>query len=304
MEAFDADSTDPDARLAHAAASGVQAWFMALLGRYEEGVRQAEEALATLAELPDLTAYVMGAQFQCIGLMYLGRTRELHDVSLAAIRRAEEAGDEWLAVENKTYLAASEIYMGHLEEATRLSAESEVILRARGAYRRLSMNLVAKAILANREGRHAAAIEILNDVVASAGEIGFRRMTQMGLERLGEAYLGTGDLEAADNAYLNSLAMSEEMGLAIEIAGQLVRIARVRARMVRPEEVVAILASVLADPISRHMTIYEDTTVEDMATELLDENGWSPRPAHLCRRSRPGTAQPLEVTAKELLAGK
>ncbi|MGA7226968.1 MAG: AAA family ATPase, partial [Acidimicrobiia bacterium] len=241
LEAFDPADSDQSVQIARAASSGVQAWFVTLLGRPEEGMSQAAEAVSILSGLPDLMAYVMAVQYQCVGLMYLGKTEELHEVSSAAVRRATEEGDEWLAAENKTYLAGAEIYMGHIDEAKRIIAEGEAVLRARGEYRKLSMNLVTKAAIFNREKRPRDAIEILKDVVASSKEIGFRRMTQMGLRQLVDAYFAIDEMEAAEAADLESLAMSEEMGMVMEMAGMVATIASIRTRMGKLEEAVELL---------------------------------------------------------------
>ncbi|MGA7280671.1 MAG: hypothetical protein WBZ40_02705, partial [Acidimicrobiia bacterium] len=171
----------------------------------------------------------------------------------------------------------------------------------------LSMNLVTKAAIFNREKRPRDAIEILKDVVASSKEIGFRRMTQMGLRQLGDAYFAIDEMEAAEAADLESLAMSEEMGMVMEMAGMVATIASIRTRMGKLEEAVELLASVLTDEWSQraliYSEIYSDDSIEQMArgflTELSDQLD---EPTFEAARAR-GAARSLEVTVKELLNG-
>lgn len=303
VDALDADSPDEAVRITRAASSGVVAWFTSILGRPLDALPQAAEAVSILSELPDLVAYVMSVQYECIALMYTGQSEALHDVSAEAVQRAEAAGDEWLAAENKTYLAGSHIFMGDLETAARLIAEGERVLVARGEYRKLSMNLATKAVLANRDQRPSEAIEILEELVVNARQIGFRRMIQIGLQQLGEAHLTIGDLEEAKEAFTESLAMSEETGMAMEMAGMVAALARVRSRMGRSEEAVAMLASVIADPTSGRTMIYDTDSMSDIATELLAElEAEMDADTYTAAYAR-GSAQPLETTVKELLTG-
>jgi predicted ATPase/class 3 adenylate cyclase len=303
VDALDPESPDDAVRITRAASNGVVAWFTSILGRPQEVLTRAAEAVAILSELPDLTAYVMAVQFQCIALGYTGQNEAMHEVSAEAVRRAEEAGDEWLAAENKTYLAGSNILLGNLETAGRLIAEGERVLVARGEYRKLSMNLVTKAMIAAKSQRPAEAIEILEEVVVNAREIGFRRMIQIGLRQLGDAYLAIGDLEQAEKAFVESLAMSEETGMAVEMAGMVSAIARVRSRIGRSEDAVAMLASVIADPTSGRTMIYDTDSMRDIATRLLAElEAGMDADTYTAAYTR-GSARPLETTVKELLAG-
>ncbi|MGB8361441.1 MAG: NB-ARC domain-containing protein, partial [Acidimicrobiia bacterium] len=303
VDALDPDSPDDAVRITRAASSGVVAWFTSILGRPQEVLAQAAEAVAILSDLPDLTAYVMAVQYQCIALGYTGQNEALHEVSAEAVRRAEEAGDEWLAAENKTYLAGSSILLGDLETAERLIAEGERVLVARGEYRKLSMNLVTKAMISAKSQRPAEAIEILEEVVINAREIGFRRMIQIGLKQLGEAYLTIGHLEQAEKAFVGSLAMSEETGMAVEIAAMVVAIAQVRARMGKSEQAVMLMASVIADPSSGRTMVYESDSLGAIATGLLGElEAEMDADTYAAARAR-GSARPLETTVKELLAG-
>lgn len=302
VAAFDEGDSSPDVQIVRATSSSIQGWFTSLLGRPEEGFPQAAQAAEILAGLPDLIAYVMAVQYECVGLMYLGRNEELRSVSAEAVRRAKEAGNAWLAAVVQSYLAGAEIFLGNLESGVQIIEEGETVLKALGEHRKLSMFQVTKSFLAIRQARIDDAIETLESVLENAREIGFRRMTQMALQQLGEAHLAGGELEAAERAFVQSLAMSEETGLALEIAGAVTTVARVRARMGRREEAVALLASVLADPINRQTMIYDNDTVADLANQLLAEIGNEMEPETFSAARARGAAIPLDVTAKQLLS--
>jgi len=146
------------------------------------------------------------------------------------------------------------------------------------------------------------AARLLESVVRESKRIGYRRAAQAALQQLGEARHDAGQLAAADDAYVESLGMSEEMGSVTEMAEMLVRIAGLRAKMGDVNEAVSILASVLADPVSSQTTMLSTASINQMATELLAEIGVDLEDGRFATADGTGNPPSIAVTAKELLS--
>ncbi len=302
LNALEADSGDAATEIARAAAGGMQAWFMALLGQPEAAADQAAEAAARLATLPDMSAHLMTIQSQCGALNYLSRWEEARAASTEGARIADEAGNEWWTAQMSAWRVLAELRLGNVETATRLLDEGLVVFSRLGDHRARSWSLLAKAMVTSMQGRSHEAIDLFKSVVESAKEIGYRRVIQTALQYLGEAHVGAGELEAAEAAFLEALAISEQMGSVLEMAGTLSSVAQVRMEMGEKENAVAILASVLADPVSGRSTRLENVPVSEMATELLAELDQELDAETYAAAYARGGAKSLEVAVKELLA--
>lgn len=302
LDALEADTGDEETEIARAAASGLQAWFVALLGQQQAAADQADEAAARLAEFPDMPALLMAMQSQCGAANYLSRWEEVRAVSIEGARIASEAGEEWWAVQLSAWRALAEVRLGDLETGMRITDEGLAVLTRLGDQRVRLWNLLAKAIFVSMQGRSDEAIGLLEGLFDSASEFGYRRVTQTALQFLGEVQIGAGELDAARETLLKTLAISEQMGSVVEMAGTLTSIARVSAEQGEREVAVAMVASVLSDPVSDRSNRFDDAPVGDAAAELLavlkkelDEETYTA--AYLS-----GSARSLEVSVKELLA--
>jgi hypothetical protein len=116
--------------------------------------------------------------------------------------------------------------------------------------------------------------------------------------------LAVGELDAAEATFVDGLSMAIEMGSAVETAGVLTRIARVRTLTEQPTEAVSLLASVLSDPASSRSMIAESVLTSELATELLNELEASLEPEIYAAAYETGRVKPLDVAAKEVLANE
>jgi predicted ATPase/class 3 adenylate cyclase len=302
LDALDARSGDEATEIARASAAAGQAWFWAHLGKHEVAADQAADAVAQLSVLPDRSAHLLTINSEIACLTYLNRLEEAREAGANAVRFADELGDDEKSALLKAWLGLSELQLGNIDTAARVYDESERVLSGGREYWARSWNAVGMAVIASMQDRPHDGIDILKRLVSRAKEIGYRRAIQTGLQILGEAQLSVDDFDAADASFLESLAMSEEMGQTVEKVGLLTRVAQVRAKVGKTEEAVTILASVLGDPISDQSLLIDNISITEMTTTLLKilekELGQEGYAAAYAR----GNTRTVEVTAKELLA--
>ncbi len=302
LDALEPHSGDETTEIARAAAAALQAWFWAHLGQPEMGVDQATDAVAKLATLPDRSAHVYAITCQIACLTYLNRFEEAREVGTEGVRISEALGNEQLPALLKAWLGLSELQLGNIDTATTVYDESERVLSQLEEYWARAWNALGMAVIASMQSRPHDGIEILKRLVTRVKEIGYRRATQTGLQYLGDAQLSVEDFDAADASFVESLAMSEEMGQVVEKLGLLARVAQVRAKVGKIDEAVAILASVLGDPISSQSMLVDNISITEMTTTLLADLEQELDPDDYSAAYTRGNARTVEDTAKELLA--
>ena len=133
-------------------------------------------------------------------------------------------------------------------------------------------------------------------LIWSSGEIQClsvnRESLQLSLTGLGVANLEIGDFDAAEAALLADLAVAERMGLVREVLQVLIQLARVRSATGRTGEAVELLAAVIAEPMSSNQTVWESSSLKEIATETVAELESALDPAEFSSRSEAGTATP------------
>ena len=204
----------------------------------------------------------------------------------------------------RNYPPAVEIQLGNIEAATRLLEEGNAVLSRLGDHFMRTWNLELQAMIATMQDRLHDAVELHRRAIELARDLGYPRAMQIGSQGLGEAHAAAGELDAADEAFLESLALSEQMGLAREMAGMMAKIAGVRAEMGKAEDAVEILASVLADPSSGQQLVTESAPISQMAEEALSKLKEELHPDAYAAAYARGSARSIEVGAKELLTGR
>ena len=148
------------------------------------------------------------------------------------------------------------------------------------------------------------AVELHRRAIELARDLGYPRAMQIGSQGLGEAHAAAGELDAADEAFLDALALSEHMGLVREMAGMMTKVAGVRAEMGKKEDAVEILACVLADPASDQQLGTESVPISQMAEETLSKLEEELDPEVRAAAYARGSATRIEVAAKGLLTGR
>jgi len=302
LDAFDVDSEDESTRIARASAAAYWAWFTALTGQPAVAVDRAREAVSVLATLPDRRAHVLAIECMCSGLMYLNALEEMRTVTTEGASIAEGLGDDWLFAEMDIWLAFAELPLGEIESATARLGRADEVLSRRDDLRGRAWNDIGLAMTASAQGRPVDAIALLEKVVEYTKRIGYRRAIQGSLRQLGDERMLTGEFESAGLAFVESLAMSEQMGSIPETADMLVRVAQARSEMGRKDEAVTILAGVVADPASDQSSFVSTVSIRQTATELLEELREDLDTEDYEELYAAGSATGIAITTKALLA--
>ena len=296
------NSDDEATVIAREAAAGALGKFLAYLGQPQEGAALSGQAAARLSHTADRYAELMALEARCDGLAYLGDWAEIREVSAEAIGIADEHDCKWWRAGMSNWLGIAEAQLGNVPAAITAVQDGHERLARLGDDFFMAWNVMVKATMeAMGDQLEEAATSNAKLVELSRG-LGFQRTLQFGLQGLGDVRAAAGDLSEAQEAFLESLASSEEMGAVVEIAGMMTRIANVRVEMGLAEEAVEILTCVLADPVSGQKMINEAETIGELVTKSLEplENAIGTQ-IYAAAAAR-GASKNLEVGARELLA--
>jgi len=299
LDAFEERSEDEATLVARALSSAVQAWFLSLLGRQVEGTAAAAAATDTLRTYTDSEALWLALMCHAIGLAYLGEDWvAVADEGIALGETLE--GPFWAAV-YKQWRGGAATVTGDFDTGKRVLLEAFEVFQKLDERYYLMANLQHQAQIAIPEGRIDDAIDLLSRSVEKGRQIGGVRILQMSLTALGDANVAAGNLEAAETAFIEGLATSEQMGLVREMLGLILKIANIRAARGQKREAVELLATVLAEPMSAQQLLWGKATVTELAAEALaglekeiDLDEYSV--AHAS-----GTSRPYDVAVKQLL---
>ncbi|MEX0797756.1 MAG: adenylate/guanylate cyclase domain-containing protein [Acidimicrobiia bacterium] len=303
LEVFPEGSDDRETVKAWAGSAAAHGWFLSHLGQAALGAELAERAVAALRPLDDLQLLLLANECQCAALTYLSRWEDLQHVGMEGAEIALAAGDQVASADPLVWSAFGDLRVAPTAVAIAKLEEGDRILAAAGERRARTWTLFGLALIDGMEGRHADAIVRLKEVVELAEDIGYRRGIQAGLQYLGEALVSAGDPGASESAFLRSLAMSEDMGQSIEMAGTLSRLASAYSQTGQEEKAVEVLASVVADPSTGTSLLAEESTVADAAQQLLDQLRDSMESDSFDAAWARGSALSVQVTAKQLLIG-
>jgi tetratricopeptide (TPR) repeat protein len=247
----------------------------------------------------DDEALWIGLQCLSLSLAYAGDDwSEVAEEGLALGERMD--GPFWKAA-MKNWRAGAASNAGELDLGGRLLTEGREVLEQLDEHWYLGANLGHHGTIAARQGDFEEALELNKRSVERSREIGHLRSLQLSLTGLGVANLEIGDFDAAEAALLEDLAVAERMGLVREVLQVLIQLARVRSATGRPGEAVELLAAVIAEPMSSNQTVWETSSLKEIATEAVTELESSLDVDEFSSRNEAGTAKPYQVAVKELL---
>ncbi|MFV1962084.1 MAG: adenylate/guanylate cyclase domain-containing protein [Acidimicrobiia bacterium] len=301
-EALDALGEHPDdetAQVLRSLSYGTKGYYLALLGQPEG--EQTADAIDILRTAGDPIAVWVGLQNLAINLSYLGRIDEMITTADEMISTGESLDDPFWAAGGKNWRSLPALLQEDLDTPKQILPEAMKVFEDIDEYYFMTWNLYLQAMIASIEQRPHDAIELYTRQVSRSREIGYRRGTMVGLEGLGQANIAAEQLDAAERAFIESLAAAEETGMVPDMLGMITKVGNVRGLMGSRAEAVELLATVLAEPMSARGTMSDTITIEEMATGFLDGLREDLDPEEFSDAQARGTSKPYDVAAKELL---
>jgi tetratricopeptide (TPR) repeat protein len=301
-KSLDEDSSDLGTLITRALASGVRSYFQALLGQADVAAEKAAEAVDMLRATNDHEAFFIAAVSQMIALIYLGRFTELIRETDAAVAVANDDNDPFWTAYVIAGSAFATLALGDIDQAKKILDAVREVLEPLGERQIMSWNYGNRARIAMLEGRPHDAVELFSRAVELSSELSYMRGMHANLAGLGDANLATGDLVAAELAFIKSLSAAEQMSMVRERLGMISRIARVRALTGRPAEAVELNATVIANPGSSQRFLGDAATIRENASSALADLQEQLDPDEYAAAYARGKESSFDVVAKKLIS--
>ena len=254
VEALEEVKGDEAAETMHALALAYQAKLMTNLGHPSVAGPLAAKATERLKNSSDSLAYLMAIEVLCENKMYAGDLDGVLELSLEAIRLADDEGIEVFSAGMRTYEAFVHMQRGDIETAVRRLEEGDEVLARDNEHLMRTRNFEARALIAMMEGRLQDAVALRDRQIELARHVGYVRAVALSYQGLASAHHAAGELHDAKDAYFESLTIFEQMGNVTDMASILVHLARVNVEAGDLEPAAELLSCVLNDSRKRAAT--------------------------------------------------
>jgi tetratricopeptide (TPR) repeat protein len=298
-KAFAVESGSTEEQVVGAMSTAFACYFRALLGQPD--VEAVVAATDSLRDSGDTLGFWTSMQAVAITMAHSGRPEDMVEATDEMIAVGETLDDPFWAAAGKNWRSLAAMLSEDIETARRLLPQAMKVYEVRGEYYYMTWNLWLRAWIATADARPDDAIALLARQVESCRHIGYRRGLMVGLEGLAQAQEAAGNLEAAESAYIESIATAEATGIVSGVLTMMAKTARVQALMGRPTEAIAHLASVIAEPMSANQAMADISSAREIATEILEEIKPNVDGPEYQSAYKSGVAVPYEVAAKQLI---
>jgi predicted ATPase/class 3 adenylate cyclase len=300
-ESLRASDGDEESEVICAQLLAIRGSFTTFLGLPQRGRKMAQEALATLRGFNRRRESVIALFGLEVSNLFLTSDIELGQSAQEMLEIGREPGDSWWETLGLTLLGSANMWAG-LFEAARPYAE-----RAARGWERIGDPWGAiwpgtvLAGLAVIDGDLVTAKERYLFVLEKAQSVNFRRGLQYTYVHLGNVSFAAKAYEEAEEYYLQSLAISDEIGQTREMLATCYDVAKVRAVTGRTGEAIRLLATVLNHPAREQRGQFRPLTIREDAERLRTEMEGTVEPEVFAAAWRQGEAAELDAVVAELL---
>ena len=165
----------------------------------------------------------------------------------------------------------------------------------------MTWNLRIQVLMATGEGRPDDAVDLFARQVERAEAIGYRRGKVVALEGLGDAKVVAGRLPEAHSAFIEGIAVAEQMGMVRDLLGMMSKVGVTKASMGDDVDAVELLATVISESISAQSLFTSNAPIREMADAALADLENKLGPDVYAAAVARGAARPYDVAAKELM---
>lgn len=300
------EDSDAAAEVVRAYVLAVHGATMALVGQADAALETSASAVEGMRTSGDSKDLFFTLQLQTQTLVYLGHFDEVEAPVNEALALGEAQDRRWAdqsfwVAGFKNLGAFVALLAGDADRAVELIDESRRVLEPLGEFYYLTWNLGHRARVAAAEGRLNDAIELFSQSAGHARKIGFLRGLQFSMDSLGDTNLATGDLAAAEAAFIESLDAADRTRMVPEMLGALEKLGRVFVAEGRHTKAVELLATVIAEPASHRRLLAQSDSIKETASAELEKLQDAIDPEEYSAARAAGSSKDYRVVAKELI---
>lgn len=246
-----------------------QAWFTALIGLPDEGLRLAQESISTLKQYNSPDIVVDAYSCVTINAIFMNNFSVLFQTVEDMIERAKQSGDPWDRGLALIWQAFAYLVQQQVDKATQAGQEGlatfEQLENPFGVSVATGLILGAISIAAGNS-RDAKAYFLRG--VQAAKEIQYQRLLQISYDNLGTVALLEKEIAQAEQFFLRSLRISQESGQTREMLASLRDLASVYMAYGNLDDALRLLAVVLKHPASDQNSLNRPERLRDEAEKL------------------------------------
>ena len=259
---------DPEVVCARAELRARQAWFTALIGLPDEGLRMAQDSLNTLRKHhQDISVNTLDSVN--INAIFLNKNDLVIQISQEMMARADRSGDLWERGWALIWSAYAFVLHHQIREALQAGQEALAMFEKFENPFGISVasGLILGIISMAMGDMRAAKEHFLRGMHAAEG-IKYLRLLQVVYDNLGTLALIENDVEQAREFFLKSLRISQESGQTREMLASLRDLANVYIAQGYPDTALQLLAVVLQHPASEQNSLNRPERLRDEAEKL------------------------------------
>ncbi|HZM24906.1 MAG TPA: tetratricopeptide repeat protein, partial [Anaerolineales bacterium] len=261
-------SNKPDIVCARAQLQAQQAWFTALIGLPDEGLRMAQESVNTLKQYnQDISIETLDSVN--INAIFLNEYEIVSQTSQEMMARANRSGDIWERGWALIWWAYALVLRRQIGEAIQAGQESLAIFeRLNNPFGISVATGIILGTISMATGDYSTAKSRFIRGVQAGEEINYLRLLQISNDNLGTIALMENDFDQAKQFFLKSLRISQECGQTRELLASLRDFASVYIAQGDLDEALRLLAVVLNHPASEQNSLNRPERLRDEAEKL------------------------------------
>ncbi len=244
-----------------------RAWFTALIGLPEEGLRMAQESINILRQ-HDQDINIQTLLGVPINAVYLNKVEILSQITQEVMARADRSADAFERAWALEWRAYALILQHQIEEAVQTLQQSLALSKGLDNPMVWSWSESLLGACSMAIGDTSAAKTYYSRGAQQAEEINYVRMLQICYETLGTLALIEKDLEQAQQFSLKCLRISQECGQTREMLASLRDLASVYIAQGKLDRALQFLAVVLNHPASEQNSLNRPEPIRDEAEKL------------------------------------
>jgi predicted ATPase/DNA-binding CsgD family transcriptional regulator len=259
---------DEESTALRAVAMAHQGYFMAWLGRSDQGYELAKESVEILQQLNHPEALVFAYESMSVNANFLDRMTDETEAINTMLKIATEIDDKWLIAYALFPVSWVALVKEDYAKARRIAESSLILKEEIGDVIGSTLSLLGLGRVALARGELEEARGFFQRCLKKSEEIGYHYTLQNSSKYLGKVALSMGNIAEAENYLVQSLTISREIGLVRDIVNLLYEFACLRVAQDHPEQAAELLALVLQHPASHQARLLEGR-IRDSAMDLL-----------------------------------